>query len=467
MRRAARPVLYLGIVAVVLGLSKIHAALHRQPALRLPRLQPVRLGAGLHRAAGPGRLRARPARPAPHRPPGPDHRGRRRGRRARSASRWCSCWWATPCCPASWCSARPSCWCPWYLACAALATDAGARAAGRDRVLVVSDTASATRAAPGDRAAAPSGRPGWWRVTPVAEVEPTGIGRPAAARARPARAGRRWSCSTARPRRRRRSWPRWPRLHQAGTRVRTLSLFYEEWLGMLPVAELERVSLLFDIGELHRGRYGRVKRIIDFALALVGAAVRGAGRRPGCSSGNLIANRGSLLLPPGPGGQERRAVPHLQVPHHAGRARAARPTSGRARTIRASPRSVACCGVTHLDELPQVLNILKGDLAMVGPRPEQPHYVDELREKLPFYDVRHLVRPGPDRLGPGEVRLRRRRARRAREAAVRVLLPAPPVARARPAHRGPHHPQRARPRGRWRAGARLSSRGAASSRPYT
>ncbi len=41
-----------------------------------------------------------------------------------------------------------------------------------------------------------------------------------------------------------------------------------------------------------------------------------------------------------------------------------------------------------------MLNVLKGDLALVGPRPEQPRYVDELRDKLPFYDVRHLVRPG-------------------------------------------------------------------------
>ena len=41
-----------------------------------------------------------------------------------------------------------------------------------------------------------------------------------------------------------------------------------------------------------------------------------------------------------------------------------------------------------------MLNILKGDLSVVGPRPEQPRYVEELTEKLPFYALRHLVRPG-------------------------------------------------------------------------
>jgi lipopolysaccharide/colanic/teichoic acid biosynthesis glycosyltransferase len=48
----------------------------------------------------------------------------------------------------------------------------------------------------------------------------------------------------------------------------------------------------------------------------------------------------------------------------------------------------------HLDELPQVVNVIKGDLSFVGPRPEQPRYVEELSEKIPFYDLRHLVRPG-------------------------------------------------------------------------
>ena len=50
--------------------------------------------------------------------------------------------------------------------------------------------------------------------------------------------------------------------------------------------------------------------------------------------------------------------------------------------------------MSHLDELPQAWSVLRGDLSLVGPRPEQPHYVDELTGKLPFYSMRHLVRPG-------------------------------------------------------------------------
>jgi lipopolysaccharide/colanic/teichoic acid biosynthesis glycosyltransferase len=50
--------------------------------------------------------------------------------------------------------------------------------------------------------------------------------------------------------------------------------------------------------------------------------------------------------------------------------------------------------LSHLDELPQVINILRGDLSIVGPRPEQPHYVEQLSKTIPYYQSRHLVRPG-------------------------------------------------------------------------
>ncbi|MDP3999510.1 MAG: sugar transferase [bacterium] len=49
---------------------------------------------------------------------------------------------------------------------------------------------------------------------------------------------------------------------------------------------------------------------------------------------------------------------------------------------------------SHLDELPQLLNILKGELSFVGPRPERPNFVADLKKELPYYDLRHLVKPG-------------------------------------------------------------------------
>ena len=50
--------------------------------------------------------------------------------------------------------------------------------------------------------------------------------------------------------------------------------------------------------------------------------------------------------------------------------------------------------LTRIDEIPQAINILRGEMAFVGPRPEQPHYVEELAAKIPHYELRHTVRPG-------------------------------------------------------------------------
>lgn len=50
--------------------------------------------------------------------------------------------------------------------------------------------------------------------------------------------------------------------------------------------------------------------------------------------------------------------------------------------------------VTRIDELPQFWNILRGDLSFVGPRPERPEFVEELSEEIPYYNMRHLVKPG-------------------------------------------------------------------------
>jgi lipopolysaccharide/colanic/teichoic acid biosynthesis glycosyltransferase len=49
---------------------------------------------------------------------------------------------------------------------------------------------------------------------------------------------------------------------------------------------------------------------------------------------------------------------------------------------------------TRLDELPQVINVLQGDMSIVGPRPERPGFIEELQEKIPFYRTRLTVKPG-------------------------------------------------------------------------
>ena len=49
---------------------------------------------------------------------------------------------------------------------------------------------------------------------------------------------------------------------------------------------------------------------------------------------------------------------------------------------------------TRIDELPQLYNILKGDMSLIGPRPERPEHVARLQQKIPFYRTRHIIRPG-------------------------------------------------------------------------
>jgi lipopolysaccharide/colanic/teichoic acid biosynthesis glycosyltransferase len=182
-------------------------------------------------------------------------------------------------------------------------------------------------------------------------------------------------------------------LHEQGVRVRTLTAFYDEWLGKLPLTELERTSLFFDIGELHRNGYPRAKRIFDIPLALAGCVGLGL-VLPLVWIANRFGNRGPLFFRQervGKGGKTFTLIKfRTMIPTAPG-------ASFGAWTANDDPRVTRVGRIlraSHLDELPQVVNILRGELSVVGPRPEQPHYVAELSDKLAFYGLRHLVRPG-------------------------------------------------------------------------
>ncbi|MGH9226786.1 MAG: sugar transferase [Acidimicrobiales bacterium] len=288
--------------------------------------------------------------------------------------------------------ATPAALLPLYVLAAALSTDGRNRDAGKDRLVVVAGIDEAAQLA--DELAANPERP----AVLVAVLSPE-------------------SAATADPRRKpliqtaqahdataivldRRAQnddsivAQAATLHEQGVRVRTLSLCYDQWLGKLPISELERVSLMFDIGELHRARYGRMKRIVDVALGLAGLAGL-AVVTPLVLLGNRFGNRGPLFYRQARVGKNGRPFQILKF-------RTMTPAGGTGAgggewTADQDPRITrfgAWLRKSHLDELPQMVNILRGDLSIVGPRPEQPHYVDELTEKLPFYNLRHLVRPG-------------------------------------------------------------------------
>lgn len=181
-------------------------------------------------------------------------------------------------------------------------------------------------------------------------------------------------------------------LHEQGVRVRTLALFYDEWLGKLPLSELERVALMFDIGEIHRARYGRLKRTLDLAVATLALPVFVLAI-PFVFTGNLVGgNRGPLFYWQRRVGRnnEEFTIWKFRTMH----CDAGAPSAW---TIADDPRITRFGRIlrkTHVDELPQAINLFKGDLTTVGPRPEQPSYVLELSEKIRFYRLRHLVRPG-------------------------------------------------------------------------
>jgi len=192
-------------------------------------------------------------------------------------------------------------------------------------------------------------------------------------------------------------------LHGRGIRVRTLSLFYDEWLGKLPLSELERVSLMFDIQEIHAPRYARLKRIVDLVAAGVGVLLLGVSI-PFVWVLDRFANRGPLFFRQtrvGKGGREFTIIKfRTMVTPTATATGAADIEEGEGEgdwTVENDPRVTSFGRLLrkiHLDEVPQALNVLRGELSLVGPRPEQPRYVRELEDKVPFYDVRHLVQPG-------------------------------------------------------------------------
>ena len=168
--------------------------------------------------------------------------------------------------------------------------------------------------------------------------------------------------------------------------------FYEQWLGKLPLSNLARSALLTDVSTIHAQGFASTKRMVDVVFATLGLLPL-AIATPFVFIGNLFGNRGPLLY-----NQPRVGLNGQVFKIHKFRTMLPAAEGEVSKwTAEDDPRITRFGAVlrrTHLDELPQMLDVLRGTLSLVGPRPEQPHYVEQLTESLPYYASRHVVKPG-------------------------------------------------------------------------
>jgi exopolysaccharide biosynthesis polyprenyl glycosylphosphotransferase len=170
--------------------------------------------------------------------------------------------------------------------------------------------------------------------------------------------------------------------------LRELSGFYEEAFGHVAVAEINAAWFQWIVHPNYRARSLPGERLFDVVIA----GVAGLVALPLVAVFALLIRRdgGPVLFRQvriGEGGR-RFMIYKLRTMRDGAAGEWATAVDSRVTPIGRFLRR------THLDELPQVLNVLRGEMSIVGPRPEQPEFVDRLETVIPFYQRRHLMRPG-------------------------------------------------------------------------
>lgn len=177
----------------------------------------------------------------------------------------------------------------------------------------------------------------------------------------------------------------------AGFKLVGLPEFYEHAFGRVPVAAL-RPTWFMNVLHLYQRPYTRLaKRCFDVVVATVGLLLTGwafpilwlvVSRTPG-----PVIFRQTRL---GEGGTHFTIFKFRTMRVDAELAGAVWAAQDDPRITRAG----RFMRKTRLDELPQLVNVLRGDMSIVGPRPERPEFLDTLRDTVPFWTRRHLVKPG-------------------------------------------------------------------------
>jgi exopolysaccharide biosynthesis polyprenyl glycosylphosphotransferase len=190
-------------------------------------------------------------------------------------------------------------------------------------------------------------------------------------------------------------WDALLRCREAGMRVTPMLRLYERLLGRVSVDFVGRDfhMILPESDEPGSRFYATAKRAFDCILAVAGLPFLGI-----LSLGVAVTN---ALTSPGPLFYRQERVGRGGRPFHMLKLRSMEPGAepdGDAVWAAENDPRVTPVGRwlrrTRLDELPQIINVLRGEMSWIGPRPERPEFVEMLSEELPFYRARHAVRPG-------------------------------------------------------------------------
>lgn len=183
-------------------------------------------------------------------------------------------------------------------------------------------------------------------------------------------------------------------LLESGVIIKEYTQLYETITHRIPVQYVSRdFYRYFPFSRNNQNQlYLLVSRLIDVVFSLVGLSF-GLLFLPFIFIGNMIGNQGKLFYTQervGKNGIPFKILKYRSMVKNAEENGAVFTTTNDSRITPFGK----FLRKTRLDEFPQFLNILKGDMSIIGPRPERPVFVNEIAEVMPFYETRHIIKPG-------------------------------------------------------------------------
>jgi exopolysaccharide biosynthesis polyprenyl glycosylphosphotransferase len=183
-------------------------------------------------------------------------------------------------------------------------------------------------------------------------------------------------------------------LLERGFKIRDYSQVYEELLQKVPIQFVGKdFYKYFPFSRSNENQlYIIFQRTFDIIISILGLVV-GFLLIPIVLLGNLIANKGPLFYSQKRVGRNRKLFKIIKL-----RTMVVNAENDGIKWAKKDDVRITKFGKflrrSRLDEVPQFYNVLKGDMSIIGPRPERPFFVNELSQVIPYYETRHIIKPG-------------------------------------------------------------------------